>query len=89
MTDTHRHICQGTCSKYIDITYDKETKIITDCFIYGGCNGNTKGVSALVKGRTLDEVHNILRGIKCGPRPTSCPNELALGIEEILYKNSL
>ena len=83
---THRHICSGTCSRYIDITYDDQTQKIIDCVFFGGCNGNTKGVRALVIGRTLQEVHDTLRGITCGPRPTSCPNELALGIEEIFSK---
>ncbi len=48
-----------------------------------GCAGNTVGVSKLVEGRTIDEVIKLLKGIPCGARPTSCPDQLATALEQI------
>ncbi len=87
MSKTFRHKCNGTCSAFIDITYNEE-HIIENVVFYGGCPGNTKGVAALSKGRKLEEIHDICKGILCGNKNTSCPNELALGIEEILNENN-
>ena len=83
MIKSYTHKCQGTCSRSIEISYDSDTKIIESVKFNGGCPGNTLGVSALVKGRTLDEVYKLVSGIKCGSKSTSCPNELAIGIKEI------
>ncbi len=66
---------QGTCSKLINIAL-KENKIVDIEFI-GGCNGNLKGISKLVTGLTIDEVIDKLQGITCGPKSTSCPDQLA------------
>ena len=84
MVKTYRHICSGTCSRYIELTYDDESMKILNCLVFGGCPGNTRGVSKLVEGKTLDEVYKTLIGIPCGNRGTSCPNELALAAKEIL-----
>ena len=51
-----------------------------------GCNGNTKGISKLVKGRKASEVADILRGTQCGMRGTSCPDQLAKALDEIITK---
>jgi uncharacterized protein TIGR03905 len=83
MIKTYTHICKGTCSKSITIEYDSDTNKIIDIEVVGGCNGNLKGIRELVKGMDLDEVHDKLIDVRCGPRPTSCPNQLALAIEEI------
>lgn len=83
MIKSYTHICNKTCSRSIEIFYD-EALYIKDIKINGGCPGNTQGVIALSKGRKLEEVMNTLKGIDCRSRGTSCPNELALGIEEIL-----
>lgn len=74
----------GTCSRQIDIDINDEG-IITCVKYTGGCSGNTQGVSALVAGMTIDEAISRLSGIKCGPRPTSCPDQLAKALTE--YKN--
>ena len=66
---------QGTCSKFINIAL-KEGKIVDIEFI-SGCNGNLKGISKLVTGLTIDEVIDKLQGITCGPKSTSCPDQLA------------
>ena len=86
MLKEYTHICHGTCSQQVTIVYDDETHIIKKVQFVRGCNGNTQGVAKLCEGQTLENVRDTLLGIKCGPRPTSCPNELALGISEILEK---
>lgn len=72
---------QGTCSKEMRITY--EDGIITDLQVIGGCNGNLKGVAALVKGRKIDDVISCLKGITCGFKKTSCPDQVAHALETI------
>ena len=71
---------RGTCSRQIDIEID-ENKIIKNVKFTGGCSGNTQGVSALVVGMSVGEAINRLEGIKCGPRPTSCPDQLAQALK--------
>lgn len=73
---------KGVCSKQMLV--DVEDGIITDCKIIGGCSGNTQGVSALVKGMTVEEAIKRMEGIKCGPRPTSCPDQLAQALKQAL-----
>ena len=73
---------QGTCSRQIDM--DIENGVIVNAQFTGGCSGNTQGVAALVVGMTVDEAIKRLRGIHCGPRPTSCPDQLARALEEYL-----
>lgn len=75
---------KGTCSRQIDIVLD-DNGIITEVRFTGGCSGNTQGVSALAVGMHIDEAIKRLEGIKCGPRPTSCPDQLATALKN--YKN--
>ncbi len=70
----------GVCSKTIII--DLEDDVIVDCRFVGGCHGNTQGVAALVKGMNKDEAVKRLKGIKCGMKQTSCPDQLARALEE-------
>lgn len=72
----------GTCSRQIDI--DVEDGVITDCKFHGGCMGNTAGVAALVRGMKAEDAIKRLRGIKCGFKPTSCPDQLAIALEKAL-----
>ena len=72
----------GVCSRQIDI--DIENGIIVKVAFKGGCSGNTQGVCALIQGMAADEAVRRLRGIHCGPRPTSCPDQLAIAIEQYL-----
>lgn len=72
---------KGTCSRAIEITVD-DNSVITSVKFVGGCSGNTQGVAALVKGMTVAEAISRLEGIKCGPRPTSCPDQLANALKE-------
>lgn len=75
MTRHLTHICQGTCSRQIDIDIDGET--ILNVQFTGGCHGNTQGVAALVRGMRIDEVIARLDGIDCRGKGTSCPDQLA------------
>ena len=73
---------RGTCSRAIE--YQVENGIITECRFVGGCMGNTQGVAALVKGMAVEEAIKRLKGIQCGFRGTSCPDQLACALEETL-----
>ena len=72
----------GTCSQAILTEIEGDT-IVRVQFV-GGCSGNTQGVAALVIGMSVEEAIKRLRGIHCGPRPTSCPDQLARALEEHL-----
>ena len=72
---------KGTCSREMHITH--ENGIVEDVVIIGGCNGNLKGISALVKGMKIEDVINRLSGIKCGFKQTSCPDQLAEALKQI------
>lgn len=76
---------RGTCSRQIEIEVD-ENNIVENVTFVGGCSGNTQGVSALVKGMHLDEAIKRLSGIKCGLKPTSCPDQLAQALKQ--YKDA-
>lgn len=69
----------GTCSQRIDFSMDEEHKITNISFL-GGCNGNLKAISKLVDGWTAEEIADKLLGNTCGPRPTSCADQLAKAV---------
>ena len=73
---------KGVCSSAIDITI--EGNVIQKVQYHGGCSGNTQGVAALVVGMTVEEAINRLSGIRCGFKSTSCPDQLALALQEAL-----
>lgn len=75
----------GTCSKFINFEIDND-HIIHNVHFIGGCAGNTKGVAALVEGKKAEEVIELLKGIKCGSKPTSCPDQLAQALEKELNR---
>lgn len=72
---------KGTCSTQIDIVTDNG--VIESVKFYGGCNGNLQGISKLVKGMNIDEAIAKLEGIKCGFKPTSCPDQLAQALKKV------
>ena len=72
---------KGTCSTRID--FDIEDNKIHNLKFTGGCPGNTSGIASLVEGQDIEEVQKRLKGIKCGFRNTSCPDQLAKALEEI------
>ncbi len=73
---------QGVCSQLIDI--EVEDGIIKSVQFTGGCHGNLQGVSALVKGMKVEEAISRLKGIRCGNKATSCPDQLATALESTL-----
>ena len=83
---TFKYRTKGTCSGQIDL--ELENGIVKDVVFYGGCNGNLKGISALVKGKPATEVIESLKGIKCGFKKTSCPDQLALALEAALNEQN-
>lgn len=82
MTKHIEYKTQGTCSRAIII--DVVDDVITNCSFVGGCSGNTQGVSALVKGMRVEDAIERLKGIKCGFRPTSCPDQLASALTKAI-----
>ena len=80
----YKYTPQGVCS--MQMIFQIEGDIIKSLKIIGGCPGNTVGVSKLVVGKTVDEVIEMLKGIPCGMRGTSCPDQVARALEE--YKKS-
>lgn len=75
-----RYKTSGTCSSAID--FEVENGIVKSVTFIGGCNGNTKGISALVEGMPVEEVISRLEGIKCGFKSTSCPDQLSKALKE-------
>ncbi|MCI6004915.1 MAG: TIGR03905 family TSCPD domain-containing protein [Blautia sp.] len=73
----------GVCSQAIEFEITDDRKVHNVKFI-GGCSGNTQGVAKLVEGMDAEEVIRRLEGIHCGPRPTSCPDQLSKAIKKAL-----
>lgn len=83
---THSYKTRGTCSRQIDFEIDNG--IVKNVSFFGGCNGNLKGIGALVEGRPAEEVIALLKGMKCGFKNTSCPDQLAQALEKALNDES-
>lgn len=77
----YRYKTSGVCSQEMIIEIEKD--IIKKVTIIGGCAGNTKGISKLVEGMKIDDVIDKLKGIHCGSKKTSCPDQLAKALEQI------
>ena len=73
---------KGVCARQIDFSI--EDGIITDVSFTGGCSGNAQGLAKLCIGRTPEEIEKLLSGIKCGFKSTSCPDQLALAMKEVM-----
>lgn len=72
---------RGVCSSAIDIEVDKD--VIRSVKFTGGCNGNLQGISRLVEGMTVSDAISKLKGIRCGFKNTSCPDQLAQALESL------
>ena len=72
---------KGTCSQLIEV--ETEGNIIKSVRFTGGCNGNLQGISRLVQGMDIDEAIARLEGIRCGSKPTSCPDQLARALKKM------
>jgi len=79
----YRYKPQGVCSR--EMIFEIEGDIVKSVKIVGGCAGNTLGLSSLIKGMKIKDVIEKLRGIPCGFKTTSCPDQLAKALEE--YEN--
>lgn len=77
---------QGVCSQMM--TVEVEDGVVLRMEVMGGCDGNLQGISQLVKGRPAEEVVRLLKGIRCGYKDTSCPDQLAQGLEKILAQGN-
>lgn len=78
----YRYKPEGVCSR--EMIFDIEGDIVKSVKIVGGCAGNTVGISSLVKGMEIKEVIEKLKGIPCGYKGTSCPDQLAKALEEYI-----
>jgi len=76
---------KGTCARAIN--FDVQDGKVTGVEFVGGCSGNTQGVAKLVEGLTVDEVISKIEGIKCGAKPTSCPDQLAEALKKWKEEN--
>ena len=74
---------QGTCSSNIEL--EVEDGVVKEVLFWGGCNGNLQGISRLVRGMKAADVIARLEGIRCGMRPTSCPDQLCKALHEMGY----
>ena len=81
---TFTYTTRGVCSRSIDISI--EDGVIRNVTYHGGCSGNTQGVAALARGMKPDEAISRLEGIRCGFKPTSCPDQLAKALRQMTEK---
>lgn len=82
MTYTYR--TKGTCSQ--GITFEIVDNKVHNVQFIGGCSGNTQGVARLIEGMDVQEAISRIDGIHCGPRPTSCPDQLATALKQAISK---
>lgn len=79
---TYTYLPQGVCSR--KMTVELEDGIIRSVSVDGGCNGNLQGISRLVVGMSAQEAIGRMKGIHCGGKPTSCPDQMARALEAAL-----
>ena len=75
---------EGVCSRQMIIEH--ENGIIVSARVIGGCHGNLQGICSLIKGMKVEDVISRLEGIKCGYKPTSCPDQMAKGLKQLVNK---
>lgn len=81
----HTYRTQYTCSKQIQ--FDLDGNIVRNVSFTGGCNGNLKAISALVEGMTVEQIEEKCRGVRCGIKPTSCSDQLAIAVRSAYEKS--
>ena len=79
---TYTYYPQGTCSKVMNV--EIENGIVKELEVIGGCSGNLQGISRRVEGMPAEDAIARLRGIRCGFKPTSCPDQLSIALEKAL-----
>ena len=83
---TIQYTPKGVCSQMFQIQV--EDGVIQSVQVVGGCDGNLKGISALLKGMKVEDAISRMEGIRCGPKPTSCPDQLAQALKTALQTES-
>ena len=79
--EEYTYVPRGVCARKINLELDGD--VIRHVTFVGGCAGNTQGVARLLEGMTVDEAIGRLEGIRCGFKPTSCPDQLATALKEL------
>lgn len=80
MTDKFTYMPEGVCSRQMD--FELEGDIITNVRIVGGCAGNLLGISKMLVGKNVNEVIGTFSGVRCGAKPTSCPDQIATALSK-------
>jgi uncharacterized protein (TIGR03905 family) len=74
----------NVCSRKMVFKYDSDTNTLIEFTVIGGCNGNLKGIKALIEGLKLEDIATKLEGIRCGYRNTSCPDQISIAVKKLL-----
>ena len=82
---TYTYTPMGVCSR--QMTVEIENGMIRHVDVLGGCNGNLKGISSLLQGMRVEDAIARLQGIRCGMRPTSCPDQLSIALRQALEQS--
>ena len=77
--ETIKYTPHGVCSRHMEV--DIEDGVIQAVRVMGGCSGNLQGICSLLKGMTVEEAVGRMEGIRCGMKPTSCPDQLAQALK--------
>ena len=75
----------GTCTRKIE--FDINDNVITNVTFFGGCPGNLAAISKVVEGKTVEEIEELFKDIRCGSKPTSCTAQLAIAVREALNES--
>ncbi len=81
----YRYKPEGVCSR--EMIFEIENGVIKSLNIVGGCDGNRKGIAKLVEGMKIEDVIEKLKGIECGYKGTSCPDQLSIALEKYIKEN--
>ncbi len=84
MSEKFTYMPKGVCSRQMD--FEMEGNIIKSCNVTGGCNGNLKGICSIIREKSAEEVIAAFEGITCGPKTTSCPDQIAAALKQYLAK---
>lgn len=77
---TYEYVPSGVCSR--KYTFEIEDNIVKSCKIEGGCPGNLLGISRIIVGMPIDDIVEDFKGVKCGNKDTSCPDQIATALEK-------
>lgn len=83
---TYTYTPTGVCSR--QMTVEIENGMIRHVDILGGCNGNLKGIASLLQGMRVEDAIARMEGIRCGMRPTSCPDQLSIALRQALEQSN-